>query len=72
MALSQDYDTDATRAVDGGQAVTFTTGGTSITVGDVGIADTVGSVGGVVNGPLDDQSGVSSNAATGFGACWNF
>ena len=67
MALSQDYDNDGTRAVDGGQAVTFTTGGTSITVGDVGIADTVGSIGGVVNGPTDDQSGVSSNVATGFG-----
>lgn len=67
IALSQDYDGDGNVGADGGQAITFTTGGTSITVGDVGIADTVGSVGGVVNGPLDDQSGVASNAATGFG-----
>jgi hypothetical protein len=67
IALTQDYDGDGNVGADGGQAITFTTGGTSITVGDVGIADTVGSVGGVVNGPLDDQSGISSNVATGFG-----
>lgn len=68
LALSLDYDADGATAVDGGNAVTFTTGGATIVVGDVGVNDTVGSVGGVVNGPLDDQSGISSNAATGFGA----
>ena len=64
LALSKDYDDDTSTAVDGGNAVTFTTGGTSIVVGDVGVNDTIGSIGGVVNGPLDDQSGVSSNVAT--------
>jgi hypothetical protein len=68
LALSGDYDNDGAAAVDGGKAVTFTTGGTSIKVGDVGVNDTIGSIGGVVNGPLDDTSGVSSNVATGFGA----
>ena len=68
IALSNDYDTDGSPGVDGGQAITFSTGGTSIVVGDVGVNDTIGSIGGVVNGPLDDQSGVSSNVATGFGA----
>jgi len=68
MALSADYDANAAAGGDGGQAVTFATGGASITVGDIGVDDTIGSVGGVVNGPLDDASGVSSNVATGFGA----
>jgi hypothetical protein len=68
LTLSNDYDTDSVDGVDGGQAVTFTTGGATIVVGDVGVNDTIGSVGGVVNGPLDDQSGISSNVATGFGA----
>jgi hypothetical protein len=68
MALSTDYDNNAAAGGDGGQAVTFATGGASITVGDIGVDDTIGSVGGVVNGPLDDASGVSSNVATGFGA----
>ena len=68
LALSADYDADGSTVADGGQAVTFTTGGATIVVGDVGVNDTIGSVGGVVNGPLDDQSGISSNVATGFGA----
>ena len=48
------------------EAATFTTGGATIVVGDVEISDTVGSVGGVVNGPLDDASDLSSSVATGF------
>ena len=68
LAMSQDYDSDGSSGLDGGQAITFATGGTTIKVGDVGVNDTIGSVGGVVNGPLDDASGVSSNVATGFGA----
>ena len=65
MSLSLDYDGTAT-AVDGGNAVTFTTGGSTIVVGDVEISDTIGSVGGVVNGPLDDASDLSSSVASGF------
>ncbi len=65
MSLSLDYDGAAT-AVDGGNAVTFTTGGATIVVGDVEISDTIGSVGGVVNGPLDDASDLSSSVASGF------
>ena len=69
MSLSQDYDpttAGATQAVDGGQSVTFTTGGATIVVGDVEISDTIGAVGGVVNGPLDDASDLSSSVASGF------
>jgi hypothetical protein len=62
-SLSQDYDTNGSAAIDGGQAVTFTTGGTSIVVGDVEISDTIGSVGGVVNGPLDDASDLDTSVA---------
>ncbi len=65
MSLSLDYDGTAT-AVDGGNAVTFTTGGSTIVVGDVEISDTIGAVGGVVNGPLDDASDLSSSVASGF------
>jgi hypothetical protein len=65
MSLSLDYDGTAT-AVDGGNAVTFTTGGSTIVVGDVEISDTIGSVGGVVNGPLDDASDLDSSVASGF------
>jgi len=65
MSLSLDYDGTST-AVDGGNAVTFTTGGATIVVGDVEISDTIGSVGGVVNGPLDDASDLSSSVASGF------
>ena len=65
MSLSLDYDGTAT-AVDGGNAVTFTTGGSTIVVGDVEISDTIGSVGGVVNGPLDDASDLVSSVASGF------
>jgi hypothetical protein len=65
MSLSLDYDGTAT-AVDGGNAVTFTTGGSTIVVGDVEISDTIGAVGGVVNGPLDDASDLVSSVASGF------
>jgi hypothetical protein len=73
MSLSQDYDSNGQTVtssvptgVDGGNAVTFTTGGATIVVGDVEISDTIGSVGGVVNGPLDDASDLSSSVASGF------
>ena len=66
LSLSQDYDTNDGDAVDGGNAVTFTTGGATIVVGDVEISDTIGAIGGVVNGPLDDGSDLSSSAASGF------
>ena len=66
MSLSQDYDGAANPGVDGGNAVTFTTGGSTIVIGDVEISDTIGSVGGVVNGPLDDASDLSSSVASGF------
>ncbi len=73
MGLSQDYDTNGQTTsssvpsgVTGGNAVTFTTGGATIVVGDVEISDTIGAIGGVVNGPLDDGSDLSSSAASGF------
>jgi hypothetical protein len=66
MALSTDYDSNNSQAVDGGNSVTFTTGGATIVVGDVEISDTVGSVGGVVNGVLDDASDLDSSVGTGF------
>ena len=66
MSLSQDYDVNKGMGVDGGNSVTFTTGGSTIVVGDVEISDTIGSVGGVVNGPLDDASDLSSSVASGF------
>ena len=69
MSLSQDYDNNgqtSASGVDGGNSVTFTTGGSTIVVGDVEISDTIGAVGGVVNGPLDDASDLSSSAASGF------
>jgi hypothetical protein len=69
MSLSQDYDSEGQTnksGVDGGNSVTFTTGGSTIVVGDVEISDTIGSVGGVVNGPLDDASDLSSSVASGF------
>ena len=69
MSLSQDYDNNgqtSASGVDGGNSVTFTTGGSTIVVGDVEISDTIGAVGGVVNGPLDDASDLSSSVASGF------
>ena len=73
MGLSQDYDSNGQTVsssvpsgVTGGNAVTFTTGGATIVVGDVEISDTIGAVGGVVNGPLDDASDLSSSVASGF------
>ena len=69
MSLSQDYDNNGQTnqsGVDGGNSVTFTTGGSTIVVGDVEISDTIGAVGGVVNGPLDDASDLSSSVASGF------
>ena len=66
MSISQDYDANGGVNADGGNSVTFTTGGSTIVVGDVEISDTIGAVGGVVNGPLDDASDLSSSAASGF------
>ena len=66
MSISQDYDAAGGVNADGGNSVTFTTGGSTIVVGDVEISDTVGAVGGVVNGPLDDASDLSSSVASGF------
>jgi hypothetical protein len=66
MALSTDYDSNNSQAVDGGNKVTFTTGGSTIVVGDVEISDTIGAVGGVVNGVLDDASELDTSVATGF------
>ena len=66
MSISQDYDANTGVNADGGNSVTFTTGGASIVVGDVEISDTIGAIGGVVNGPLDDASDLSSSAASGF------
>ena len=66
LSLSTDYDSNNGSVATGGRTATFTTGGATIVVGDVEISDTVGSVGGVVNGPLDDASDLSSSVATGF------
>ena len=66
MSISQDYDAAGGVNADGGNSVTFTTGGSTIVVGDVEISDTIGAVGGVVNGPLDDASDLSSSVASGF------
>ena len=66
MSISQDYDANGGVNADGGNSVTFTTGGSTIVVGDVEISDTIGAVGGVVNGPLDDASDLSSSVASGF------
>ena len=66
LSLSTDYDSNNGSVAAGGRTATFTTGGATIVVGDVEISDTVGSVGGVVNGPLDDASDLSSSVATGF------
>ena len=66
MTMSQDYDTDGSAVVTGGQALTFSTGGATIVVGDVEISDTTGSVGGVVNGPLDDASDLDTSVAGSF------
>jgi hypothetical protein len=66
MSISQDYDAAGGVNADGGNSVTFSTGGSTIVVGDVEVSDTIGSVGGVVNGPLDDASDLSSSVASGF------
>ena len=66
MSISQDYDAAGGVNADGGNSVTFATGGATIVVGDVEISDTIGAIGGVVNGPLDDASDLSSSAASGF------
>ena len=66
MSISQDYDANTGVNADGGNSVTFATGGATIVVGDVEISDTIGAIGGVVNGPLDDGSDLSSSAASGF------
>ena len=66
MSISQDYDSAGGVNADGGNSVTFATGGATIVVGDVEISDTIGAVGGVVNGPLDDASDLSSSVASGF------
>ena len=66
MSISQDYDAAGGVNADGGNSVTFATGGATIVVGDVEISDTIGAIGGVVNGPLDDGSDLSSSAASGF------
>ncbi len=66
MSISQDYDAAGGVNADGGNSVTFSTGGSTIVVGDVEVSDTIGAVGGVVNGPLDDASDLSSSVASGF------
>ena len=66
MSISQDYDANTGVNADGGNSVTFATGGATIVVGDVEISDTIGAIGGVVNGPLDDASDLSSSVASGF------
>jgi len=59
--------TAETRAVTGGQTLSFATGGATITVGDVVANDTPGSVGGVVGTTLDEQNGFNSDVEDGFG-----
>ena len=66
LSLSTDYDSNNSDTATGGRAVTFTTGGATIVVGDIEISDTVGSTGGVINGVLDDASGLDTSVASGF------